>query len=164
MCNLISESISNLYLRNFEICERLLLIILLFSNLFVFGCLFTTMKKKLWSFKVKKIFIEIRSCNPMTYILKGMSKSLNISILNRLKIMGFFVNAKYIHKCNVILNKTVTKLFTILTKCFFHAWAQQATLMKMFFNSWNRHYNAERVMKNVFQVHFTKRLHQHSCH
>ena len=33
--------------------------------------------------------------------------------------MGFFVNAKYIHKSNVILNKTVTKHFNILTKCFF---------------------------------------------
>ena len=43
----------------------------------------------------------------------------DVSILNRLKIIGFFVNAKYIHKCNVILNKTVTKLFTILKKYFF---------------------------------------------
>ena len=43
----------------------------------------------------------------------------NVSILNRFKIMGFFVNAKYIHKHNVISNKTVTKLFTILTKSFF---------------------------------------------
>ena len=42
----------------------------------------------------------------------------NESILNRLK-MGLFVNAKYIHKHDVILNKTVTKLFTILIKCFF---------------------------------------------
>ena len=40
----------------------------------------------------------------------------NVSILNRLKIMAPFVNAKYIHKH---LKKTVTKLFTILTKCFF---------------------------------------------
>ena len=44
---------------------------------------------------------------------------LNGSNLNRLNIMGFFVNAKYIHKSNVILNKTVTKHFNILTKCFF---------------------------------------------
>ena len=29
-----------------------------------------------------------------------------------------FVNGKYIHKCNVILNETVTKLFNILTTCF----------------------------------------------
>ena len=43
----------------------------------------------------------------------------NVSILNRLKIMGFFVNAKYIHKYNVTLDKTVTKLFTVLVKCFF---------------------------------------------
>ena len=34
--------------------------------------------------------------------------------------MVLFVNAKWIiHKYNAILNKTVTKLFTILTKCFF---------------------------------------------
>ena len=43
----------------------------------------------------------------------------NVSILNRLEITSFFVNAKYIHKYNVILNKTVTKIFTILTKYFF---------------------------------------------
>ena len=71
------------------------------------------------------MFIDIRLCNPMTYIFKGQVKIIKIymvkfdvSILNRLKIM-FFVNAKYINKHNVILNKTVTKLVTILTKCFF---------------------------------------------
>ena len=43
----------------------------------------------------------------------------NVSILNRLKVMGFFVvNTKYIHKHNIIFNKTVTKLVTILTKIF----------------------------------------------
>ena len=40
----------------------------------------------------------------------------NLSILNRLV---FFVNTKYICKYNVSLNKTETKLCTILTKCFF---------------------------------------------
>ena len=44
------------------------------------------------------MFIEIRLCNQMTY---------------------FPVNTKYMHKHNVIFNKTVTKLVTILTKCFF---------------------------------------------
>ena len=44
----------------------------------------------------------------------------NVSIWNRLKIMELFVNAKWIiHKYNAILNRTVTKLSTILTKCFF---------------------------------------------
>ena len=43
----------------------------------------------------------------------------NVSILNRLKIMSFFVNTRYIHKYNVIVSETVTKLVTILTKCFF---------------------------------------------
>ena len=42
-----------------------------------------------------------------------------VSILNRLKIMGFFVNAKYIRKYDFILNETLSKLFTILTKYFF---------------------------------------------
>ena len=72
------------------------------------------------------MFIENRLCNPITYDFKGHVKiveiymvKFNVSILNRLKIMDFFVNAKYIHKCYVILNETVTKLFTILTKCFF---------------------------------------------
>ena len=43
----------------------------------------------------------------------------NASISNRLKTMVFFVNAKYANKYNVIFNKTVTKLVTVLTKCFF---------------------------------------------
>ena len=62
------------------------------------------------------MFIENRLCNPITYDFKGHVKiveiymvKFNVSIVNRLKIMGFFV----------ILNETVTKLFTILTKCFF---------------------------------------------
>ena len=75
---------------------------------------------------VKKMFIEIRLCNPITYNFKGHVKivktymvKFNVSILNRLKIMGFFVNTRYIHKHNVIFNKTVTKIVTILTKCVF---------------------------------------------
>ena len=68
----------------------------------------------------KKMFIEIRLCNPMTHDFKGQVEiymvKFNVSILNGLKIIGFFVKAKYIHKCNVLLNKTVTKLFTILRK------------------------------------------------
>ena len=72
---------------------------------------------------VKKMFIEI-----IDYVIQWRIQiqvhvkiymvKFNESILNRLK-MGLFVNAKYIHKHDVILNKTVTKLFTILTKCFF---------------------------------------------
>ena len=49
---------------------------------------------------VKKIFMEIRLCN-RTYAFKGHVKfakiymvKFNTSILNRLKIMGFFVNIK----------------------------------------------------------------------
>ena len=42
----------------------------------------------------------------------------NVLVLNRLKIMGFSVNAKYIHKHKIILNKAVTELFTNLTKRF----------------------------------------------
>ena len=50
---------------------------------------------------VKKIFIETRLRNLMRYIFKGYVKivkvymvKFNVSILNRLKIMGFFVNTK----------------------------------------------------------------------
>ena len=50
---------------------------------------------------LKKMFIEIRLCNPMTYIFKGDVKivkiyivKLNVSILNSLKIMVFFVKTK----------------------------------------------------------------------
>ena len=49
---------------------------------------------------VKKMFIEIRLCN-LTYVFKGHAEfakiymvKFNVSILNRLKIMGFFVNTK----------------------------------------------------------------------
>ena len=45
---------------------------------------------------MKKIFIEIRLCNPMTYIFNGCVKifkiwmvKFNVSILNRLKVKGF---------------------------------------------------------------------------
>ena len=69
------------------------------------------------------MFIENRLCNPITYDFKGHVEiveiymvKFNVSILNRLKIIDVFVNAKYIHKCNVILNETVTKLFN----AFFH--------------------------------------------
>ena len=71
------------------------------------------------------MFIEFRLCNRMTCIFKGDVKIIkiymvkfNVSVLNRLKIIGFFVNTKYIHKHNVIFNITVTKLVTIWTKCF----------------------------------------------
>ena len=74
----------------------------------------------------KKMFIEIKLCNPMMHVFKEYVKvvkicmlKFNISILNRLKIVGFFVNKKYIYKHNVIFYKTVTKYVTILTKCFF---------------------------------------------
>ena len=48
------------------------------------------------------MFIEIRLCNSITYDFKGNAKiaeiymvKFNVSILNRLKVMGYFVNAKY---------------------------------------------------------------------
>ena len=51
---------------------------------------------------VKKMFIEIRLRNPITYDFKGHVKiveiymvKFNVSILNRLKIMDFFVNVNY---------------------------------------------------------------------
>ena len=45
-------------------------------------------------------------------------------------IMSFEINAKYIRKYKVIWNKTVTKIFIILTKCFFHIWTLQAALVE----------------------------------
>ena len=72
------------------------------------------------------MFIEIRLWSRMIYVFKDHVKivqiymvKFNVSILNRLKTMFFFVNTKYICKYNVSLNKTVTKLYTILTKKFF---------------------------------------------
>ena len=74
---------------------------------------------------VKNMFIEVRLCYLTTYVFKEYVKMIkifmvkfNVSILNRLKIV-FFVNTKQIHKHNVILNKRVMKLVTILAKCFF---------------------------------------------
>ena len=82
-------------------------------------------KEKLRSFMVKNTFIEIRLCNPITHIFKGHVKivkiymmKFNVSILNRLKIMVFFINQSIYINIMVIFNKTVTKLVTILT-CFF---------------------------------------------
>ena len=96
---------------------------------------FYNYKAKLWSFMVNKMFIEIRLCNPMTYIFKGHVKIIqiymvefNVSTLNRLQVMGFFVNTKYIHK-HIIFNIIVTKLVTIWQNVFyFHIWTVQATL------------------------------------
>ena len=72
------------------------------------------------------MFIEIRLCKRMAYFCKDHVKivkiymvKFNVSILDRVITMFFFVNTKYIHKYNVSLNKTVIKLFTILTKSFF---------------------------------------------
>ena len=48
----------------FEIWEQLLLILLLY-NLFEEKLFY---KEKLWPFMVKKMFTEIRLCNPMTYV------------------------------------------------------------------------------------------------
>ena len=48
----------------FEIWEQLLLILLLY-NLFEEKLFY---KEKLWPFMVKKMFIEIRLCNPMMYV------------------------------------------------------------------------------------------------
>ena len=49
------------------------------------------------------MFIEIKLCDPMTFGFRGHIKvveiymvKFNVSILNRLKIMRFFVNTKYI--------------------------------------------------------------------
>ena len=91
---------------------------------FVFGCLFTIVKKNN-DLSVKKMFIEIK-CNRMTYAFKGHVNivkiymvKFNVSVLKWLKIMVFLSNTEHIHKYNVILNKTVTKLVTILTKGFF---------------------------------------------
>ena len=51
---------------------------------------------------MKKVLIEIRLCNSITYDFKGHAKiveiymvKFNVSILNRLKVMEYFVNAKY---------------------------------------------------------------------
>ena len=70
-----------------------------FCNLFVFGFLFTIIKKN-YDRMVKKMFIQIRLCN-LTYVFKGHVKfgriymvKFNVPILNRFKIMGFFVNIK----------------------------------------------------------------------
>ena len=63
-----------------------------------FGFLFTITKKTydlLWPM-VKNMFIEVRLCNLTKYVFKGHVKivkiymaNFHVSILNRLKIMGF---------------------------------------------------------------------------
>ena len=57
-----------------------------------------------WS-TVKKMFIENRLCNLSTYVFKGHVEIVKIYkfnvILNRIEIMGFFVNTKQMHKHNM---------------------------------------------------------------
>ena len=43
----------------------------------------------------------------------------NVSVLNKLKITGFFLIIKHMHEHNNSFNRTLTKTVTILTKCFF---------------------------------------------
>ena len=88
------------------------LVIHLFSTVSLYNY-----KGKPWSFMVKKMFIEIRLCNPMTYlkehdeIVEIYMVKFNVSILNRHKIMAFFVNAKCLHKHDVILLKERSDVF-----------------------------------------------------
>ena len=50
-----------------------------------------------------------------------MGSKVNAKYNNKVYIYKYKSKCKvYIYKYNVILNKTVTKLFGILTKCFFH--------------------------------------------
>ena len=83
------------------------------------------------------MFSEIRLRNRMTYVFKDHVKivkirmmKFNVSILNRLKKCFFFVNTKYVDKYNVSLNKTVTILYTILTKCFFFSYLNPIRYLK----------------------------------
>ena len=69
-----------------------------FFSLFDFGFLFTIIKKNYDL--LKKMIVEIRLCN-LTFVFKGNVKfakisvvKFNVSILNKLKIMIFFVNIK----------------------------------------------------------------------
>ena len=90
-----------------------------FSNLFFFGCLFTIIKENyelLWRrkclLKLDYIF-QWRYFKEHVKIVEICMVKINVSILNRLINVRFFVNAKYIHKHDVIWNKTLTKLLTI---------------------------------------------------
>ena len=106
------------------------------SVIYLFSAAYSQKRKFLM---MKKMFIGIGLCNPMTYVFKGHAKIIkiymlksNVSTLNRLKIMllFFFANSKCIHQSNVIFNKTVTKLVTILTKCFF-AYLNSTSYLKL---------------------------------
>ena len=61
----------------------------IFFNLFVFGFLFTIIKK-LRSFMKKKMFIEIRFCNLMTYLFNGHVKIIEIKLWD---LMTYFLKA-----------------------------------------------------------------------
>ena len=60
-----------------------------FFNLFVFGFLFTIIKK-LRSFMKKKMFIEIRLCNLMTYLFNGHVRIIEIKLWD---LMTYFLKA-----------------------------------------------------------------------
>ena len=97
-------------------------LIFYYSNLFVFGDLFTIIKKNhdpLWwrkcSLKLDYV-IQWRVFKGHVKIVKIYMVKINVSILRE---CFFFVNKKYTHKHNAIFNKTVTKLVTISRKNFF---------------------------------------------
>ena len=140
-CKFLSE---NLYLNLYQIYIWEILksangcfwLFFYFSNLY-FRLSLYKYEEKLWSFMVKKCLLKLdyviqsRNFKGHVKIVEIYMVKFNVSISNRLKIMGFFVNAKYIHK-HVISNQTVTKLFTILTKCFFfQIWTLQITLKQI---------------------------------
>ena len=60
---------------------------------------------------VKKMFLEIRICKLMKYVFKGHVKivkicmaKFNVSILSRLKIMGFlYIQNKYINVMSFLI-------------------------------------------------------------
>ena len=92
------------------------------------------MKRKLWSFMVKKMFIEIGLCNPMTYDFKEHAKMVeiymvkfNVLTLNRLKMMGFIVICHFKKNCN--------QTFHYFNKIFFFISEHYKATLKQFIST-----------------------------
>ena len=67
------------------------------------------------------------------------------------------VNTKYVHNYNVILNKTVVKLVTILTKCFFFPYLSPTSYLNSWYNAPFTYYDA--TWRNMMQYTIRGKIH-----
>ena len=96
--------------------------------------------------------IQWRTFKGHVKIVKICMVKFNVSVSNRPKITVFFLIIKHMHEQNNSFNRTLTKLVTILTKCFFPYLNPKSYL---------NHINSLLIMqKNLFDMWFCL-VHRH---